>query len=57
MFRSCNIAVQSKELMQNRLNGRGDYLHIILVVFGKQVAVMRHLIQIVAYAIQVRFVL
>ena len=45
----CNLLAEN--------NGRGDYLHIILVVLGKQIAVMCHLIQVVAYAVQVRFVL
>ena len=57
MFRSCNIAVQSKELMQNRLNGRGDNLHVILAGNGQKVAVMRHLIEVVSDAVQIRFML
>ena len=57
MFRSCNIAVQREELMQNRLNGRSDDLHVVLVVFSKQVAVMRYLIEVVSDAVQVRFML
>ena len=57
MFRSCNIAVQREELMQNRLDGRGDNLHIVLAISSKQVAVMRHLIEVVSDAVQVRFML
>ena len=53
MFRSCNIAVQREELMQNRLDGRGDNLHIVLAISSKQVAVMRHLIEVVSDAVQV----
>ena len=57
MFRGSNIAVQREKLMQNRLNGRGNNLHVVLTIGSKQVAVMRHLIEVVADAVQVSLVL
>ena len=57
MFRGCDVTVQGQKLVQYRLNGSGHIPHFVFAVFGKHVAVMCHLIEVVSDTVQLSLVL